>query len=224
GDTHRGGTLTLLGFRPSIDPAFNQENYPPPQFLGLAEDTLVTFEHAPGPDGLQLVPDLALALPAPTHAGRMYAFRLRPGIHYSDGRPLRASDFRRAIERLFHVGSSGAGTFSSIVGAARCARDARRCDLSDGIIAADGTRTVTFRLAVPDSEFIHRLALGYAAPVPPGTPTREIGANPIPATRPYRLVRSTPAESRFVRNSRFHEWSHVAQPAGFPDAIVWRYN
>ena len=184
----------------------------------------MTFEHAPGPDGLHLVPDLALALPAPTHVGRMYAFRLRPGIHYSDGRPLRASDFRRAIERLFRVGSPGAGNFSSIVGAARCARDPDRCGLSDGIIAADGTRTVTFRLAVPDSELLRKLALGYTAPVPPGTPNREIGANPIPGTGPYRIVRSTPHETRFVRNRRFHEWSHVAQPAGYPDAIVWRYN
>jgi len=223
GETHRGGTLTLLGFRPSIDPAFNQQNYPPPQFLGLTQDTLVTFEHAPGPDGLQLVPDLALALPAPTHAGRMYAFRLRPGIHYSEGRPLRASDFRRAIERLFRVGSPGAGNFTSIVGGAHCARAPHRCDLSDGIIATDATRTVTFRLAVPDSEFLHKLALGYAAPVPPGTPNRE-DPNPIPGTGPYRIVRSTPSETRFARNPRFQEWSHAAQPAGYPDAIVWRYN
>src|SRR2546430_4749118 len=95
GDLHRGGTLTLLGFRPSIDPAFNQESYPPPQFTTLVADTLVTFEHTAGPDGLNLVPDLALSLPAPTDGGTTYLFRLRPGIRYSDGRPLRASDVRR---------------------------------------------------------------------------------------------------------------------------------
>ena len=224
GDSHRGGTLTLLGFRPSIDPALNQLNYPPPQFLGLTTDTLVTFEHAPGPDGLQLVPDLALALPTPTHAGRVYAFRLRPGIHYSDGSPLRVSDFRRAIERLFRLGSPGAGNFTTLAGAARCVRAPAACDLSDSILATDATRTVTFRLARPDSQFLHKLALGFAAPVPPGTPNREVGAKPVPGTGPYRIVRSTPTETRFARNPRFHEWSHVAQPAGYPDAIVWRYN
>jgi YVTN family beta-propeller protein len=223
GERHRGGTLTLLGFRPSIDPAFNQVNYPPPQFIGLANDTLVTFEHAAGPDGLQLVPDLALALPTPTHAGRMYAFRLRPGIRYSDGRPLRASDFRRGIERLFRVHSPGANNFTSIVGARRCARHPRSCDLSDGVIAVDGARTVTFRLSVPDPEFLHKLTSGYAAPVPPGTPNRKIGSKPILGTGPYRIVRSTPRETRFVRNPRFHEWSHAAQPDGYPDEIVWRY-
>jgi len=224
GERHRGGTLTLLGFGPSIDPAFNQSNYPPPQFLGLADDTLVTFEHAAGPDGLHLVPDLALAVPAPTHAGRMYAFRLRPGIRYSDGRPLRASDFRRAIERLFRVGSPGAGNFATVVGGGRCARDPGSCDLSNGIVADDGTRTVSFRLAVADPELLHKLALGYAAPVPPGTPNRDIGSRPIPGTGPYRIVGSTPLETRFVRNPHFHEWSHVAQPEGYPDAIVWRYD
>jgi YVTN family beta-propeller protein len=223
GEKHRGGTLTLLGFRPSIDPAFNQQNYPPPQFLGLADDTLVTFEHAAGPDGLNLVPDLALGLPTPTDAERTYTFRLRPAIRYSDGRLLRASDFRRGIERLFRVGSPGAGNFTGVVGGGRCAREPRGCALSDGIVTDDAARTVVFRLATSDPKLLSKLALGYAAPVPLGTPFRRMDTQPIPGTGPYRIVRSTPRETGFVRNPHFHEWSHVAQPDGYPDAIVWRY-
>jgi YVTN family beta-propeller protein len=224
GDLHRGGTLTLLGFRPSIDPAFNQENYPPPQFTTLAADTLVTFEHTAGPDGLNLVPDLALGLPAPTDGGTTYVFRLRPGIRYSDGRPLRASDVRRGLERLFRVGSPGAGNYTGVIGGTRCARQARRCDLSKGIVADDAARTVVFHLSAPDPTFLSKLTLGYAVPVPPGTPLRETGSRPIPGTGPYRIVRSTARETRFVRNPHFHEWSHAAQPDGYPDTILWRYD
>ena len=65
----------------------------PPQLHGLAYDALVAFNHTGGPRGLQLVPDLALALPTPSDGGRTYAFRLRAGIRYSDGRP-RASQRR----------------------------------------------------------------------------------------------------------------------------------
>ncbi len=113
--SHRGGTLVIvtptaipltstnLG---SIDPAFYSiaDN---PQFTGLAYDSLVNFQQSPGDDGLRLVPDLAVSIPTPSDGGATYAFRIRPRIRYSDGQPLLADDFRRAIERLFRVGSPG---------------------------------------------------------------------------------------------------------------------
>jgi YVTN family beta-propeller protein len=224
GDAHRGGTLTLLGFRPSsIDPAFSQVEYPPPQFSGLAYDTLVTFERTGGPEGLNLVPDLALAVPEPTDAGRTYAFRLRPGIRYADGRLLRASDVRRGLERLFRIGSPGANLYTAIRGGAACTRHSKSCDLSRGIVIDNAARTVVFRLARPDPQLLFKLALGFAVPVPSGTPSRDIGSRPIPGTGPYRIVRSTRRETRFVRNPHFREWSHAAQPDGYPHEIVWRY-
>jgi YVTN family beta-propeller protein len=84
---HRGGTLTIVStsrFR-SIDPAVQTEALPF-QFARLAYDGLVALQAAPGPEGLRLVPDLAIALPAPTAGGRLYTFQLRSGIRYSDGR------------------------------------------------------------------------------------------------------------------------------------------
>jgi YVTN family beta-propeller protein len=225
GATHRGGRLTLLGFRPSsIDPAFSHTWYPPPQFGGLAYDTLVTFERTGGPAGLNLVPDLALAVPESTDAGRTYVFRLRPRIRYSDGRRLRGSDVRRGLERLFRVGSSGANLFTAIRGGTTCARHPKSCDLSRGIVVNDAAQTVVFRLAQPDPQLLFKLALGFAAPVPPGTPSRDMGSRPIPGTGPYRIVRTTARETYFSRNPRFREWSHAAQPDGYPDEIVWRYD
>ena len=225
GASHRGGTLTLLGFRPgSIDPAFNKQWYPPQQFAGLAYDTLVTFDHTADPSGLQLVPDLALALPAPSDGGRTYAFRLRPGIRYSDGTPLRASDFRRGIERLFALGSPSAPSYANLVAATPCLRPHARCDLSRAIVTDDSARTVAFHLTGPDPAFLAKLAGGYAVPVPPGTPNKDVGAHPFPGTGPYLIAGSTATSTRFVRNPRFHEWSHAAQPSGYPDTIVWRYD
>jgi DNA-binding SARP family transcriptional activator/ABC-type transport system substrate-binding protein/streptogramin lyase len=226
GASHRGGTLTLLGFRPgSIDPAFNKQWYPPPQFAGLAYDTLVTFDHTADPSGLQLVPDLALTLPPPSDGGRTYAFRLRQGIRYSDGTPLRASDFRRGIERLFVLGSPSAPSYANLVAAGQCVRSqAARCDLSRAIVTDDAARTIVFHLTGPDPEFLAKLAGGYAVPVPPGTPTYDVGPHPFPGTGPYLIAGSTPSSTRFVRNPRFREWSHAAQPSGYPDTIVWRYD
>jgi peptide/nickel transport system substrate-binding protein len=220
---HRGGTLRLVATQTfdTIDPAFQETQTL--AFTRLAYDTLVTFEQAPGAAGLRLVPDLAIAIPTPTRAGTTYVFRLRQGIRYSDGRPLRAQDFRRAIERLFRVGSPGATYYSAVVGAKACALRPSDCDLSRGIETDDAAGTVVFHLRAPDPDFLFKLTvIGFSVPVPEGTPDRPLRSTPLPGTGPYAIVRARQRDVRFERNRFFHEWSHAAQPDGHPDAIEWR--
>jgi YVTN family beta-propeller protein len=227
--SHRGGTLVIDSLSmnapmttASIGPAF-YNGASNPQFIGLEYDLLVTFQQSPGADGTRLVPDLALSIPTPADGGTTYTFRLRPGIRYSDGQPLRASDFRREFERLFRAGSPGASLYTGIVGAAACASRPRACDLSQGISTDDAAGTVTFRLTAPDPDFLFKLTFqAYSAPVPPGTPDREAGSRTVPGTGPYKIVSVSSTEVRFVRNPLFREWSHAAQPAGNPDSIVWQ--
>ena len=207
----------------SVDPAFFN-SAEPPQFDGLVHDTLVTFDHTGGASGLRLVPDLASTLPTPTDGGRTYTFGLRPGIRYSNATPLRATDFRRAIERLFRAGSPGTGFYTSILGAAGCARRPSRCALSRGIVTDDAAGTVVFHLTAPDPAFLYELTeQDYTAPVPADTPNHDNGLNPIPGTGPYRIVRADRTGVYFARNPFFREWSHAAQPNGSPDMIEWRY-
>jgi YVTN family beta-propeller protein len=227
--SHRGGTLVIDTLdlngpmtTTSIDPAFYSDASNP-QFTGLEYDLLVTFQQSAGADGQRLVPDLALSIPASSGGGTTYTFRLRPGIRYSDGQPLRASDFRRGFERLFRVGSIGASLYTGIVGAAACASHPRACDLSRGIVTDDAAGTVTFRLTAPDPDFLFKLTYSaYSAPVPLGTPDREAGSHTVPGTGPYQITSVSSTEVRFVRNPLFREWSHAAQPAGNPDSIVWQ--
>jgi ABC-type transport system substrate-binding protein len=216
--------LASSSYPNSIDPAIYAEA-PIPAFTGLAYDSLVRFAAASGPDGLRLVPDLALQVPAPTADGTTYSFRLRPGIHYSDGRPLRASDFRRTFERLFRLNSPGLGDYTSIVGAGACRRDPAGCNLSRGLVTDDPAGTVVFRLSRPDPDFLFKLTdYGFSVPLPPGVPARDAGYHPLPGTGPYRIVSASRTQIRFVRNPFFREWSHAAQPAGNPDQIVWRFS
>jgi YVTN family beta-propeller protein len=225
--SHRGGTLVIVTTTKfsttsneisSIDPAFyDQAN--PPQFMGLAYDSLVTFQQTSGAAGLRLVPDLALSIPAASDGGKTYTFRIRPGIRYSDGQPLRPDDFRRAIERLFAVNSPGTSSFKALVGGGICPPIPDHCP---AIGTDDRTGTVTFHLSAPDSDFLYGLAQSYAAPIPPGTPDRETGSRTVPGTGPYKIVSISSTKVRFVRNPFFHEWSHAAQPDGNPNSIVWR--
>jgi YVTN family beta-propeller protein len=226
GRTHRGGTLKLLTTQrvQSIDPSLYSEANPP-ESVGLAYDGLVTFAHAAGPAGLQLVPDLATQIPTPSSDGRIYTFHLRPGIRYSDGRPLRAGDFRRAFERDFRVGSPATELFSDIVGASACMRQPATCSLSRGVITDDRSATVTIHLSAPDPDFLFKLTeYAYTAPIPAGTPDHNVGRRPVPGTGPYRIASVSSRRIRFTRNPFFHEWSHAAQPDGNPDAIVISYS
>ena len=85
-------------------------------------DGLVAMSAASGSQ--VLVPDLARWLPEPTHGDTVYTFRLRPGITYSDGQPIHASDFALAVRRALDHGANP-GFYVGIKGAAACAEPSR---------------------------------------------------------------------------------------------------
>jgi ABC-type transport system substrate-binding protein/class 3 adenylate cyclase len=233
--THRGGTLRVAyatqDFGPGLGP-FDPAVAPYAdhwQMLSMVGDGLVTYRKAGGTTGLQVVPDLALAMPAIGDGGRTYTFQLRSGIRYSNGRPVRASDFRYAIERALspaalRIASRGyyqSILFSHIVGYAACRAHPSTCSLAAGIQADDATGTITIHLTTPDPALPQKLATTFAHLVPPGSPPPDSG-RPVPGTGPYRiaqLLRDGRQGVVLVRNAHFREWSAAAQPAGYPDEI-----
>jgi YVTN family beta-propeller protein len=219
--SHRGGTLRLVTDTfpyGSIDPT-NAGNY---AAIILTNDGLTGFRRVGGVEGTELVPDLALDLPTPTDAGRTYTFRLRRGIHYSDGRLVRPEDFRRALERTIVI-FRDPYYYGAIAGASACASRPGRCDLSRGVVTDDRAWTITFHLRRPDPDFLYELALPTAYAVPDGTPSKDVGTHPVPATGPYEIASYKPGRSvKLVRNPRFRLWSAEAQPNGYPGEIVWK--
>jgi len=216
-----GGTMILLSSANwgSADPALNYTVFGY-QLESVMYDGLAGFQRAAGIAGTRLVPDLAASLPSPTDGGRTYSFKLRSGIRYSDGQPVRASDFVTVIRRQFTVPGPANSFYTGIVGAARCASDPARCDLSAGVVANDRTGTVTFHLTAPDPEFLDKLALPFAAAVPGATPARSTGFAAPPGTGPYVLQSYEPdRQAVLVRNRYFRVWSGAAQPDGYPNVI-----
>jgi YVTN family beta-propeller protein len=223
---HRGATLVVLQNAPfgSLDPAATG-SVAADLALVMTNDGLTAFKRVGGSDGTQIVPDLAVSLPTPTDGGRTYTFRLRPGIRYSNGQPVRPEDFRRVIERDIVLGNTfttGFPYFSGVVGAAACLARPARCDLSRGIVANDVADTVTFHLVASNPDFLDELAIWNAFAVPATTPLHNVGSHPLPATGPYEVASVTPPQLVLVRNPYFREWSHAAQPDGYPDRIVFR--
>jgi YVTN family beta-propeller protein len=219
---HRGGFLRVESGRSACrcaDPAFWLGGGADDIVAPLLYDGLVAYRRVAGVAGGRLVPNLAVRLPAPTGDGKTYSFQLRRGLRYSDGNPVRASDFRFSLERLLTVNGDVAGPYQGIIGVAKClAGQGKRCDLSNGIEVDDGAGTIAIRLTEPDPVFLYKLAFPWSSVVPSKTPPR--AARAIPTTGPYRVASFDPdRQIRLVRNEHFRVWSPDARPDGFPDEI-----
>jgi YVTN family beta-propeller protein len=203
--SHRGGTLTEVSADElQLDPAHDYNTATPA--LATVYDGLVAFRKTAGARGDTLVPDLAVTLPRPADGGTAYTFTLRRGIRYSNGAPVRASDFRRGIQRQLSFGDVPA-YYAGILGAPTCHQNPRRCDLAAGIVTNDAAGTVTFRLGQADPDFLYKLALLLAAPAPPGATSHFMDRAPfLPGTGPYMISQYRPDSSlTLVRNPYFRQ-------------------
>jgi len=97
--------------------------------------------------------------------GKIYRFKLHPGVKFTNGREVTAADVKWSIERAVNPKTQGpgAGFFHSIVGADKMT--AGTADTMDGITAVDD-HTVKFTLSQPDATFLNVLALNFASVVP----------------------------------------------------------
>ncbi len=223
---HRGGTLKLAATRAqgTIDPQINytsQYN----QVFAIVTDGLVTFRKSVGPRSLEVVPDLADAMPDVRDGGTTYVFHLRPGIKFSDGRTVGVADVVASFRRLFKVSSPNAASwYNIIVGGDACVAHPATCTLEGGVIGDPATNTITIHTTRPSGEFLYQLAMPFAAILPADTQPTDLGVQPPITTGPYTITAYNPIHAMILkRNPYFHEWSVDAQPDGYPDEINYRY-
>ena len=184
---------------------------------------LLGYKHVSGPDGATIVPYLARDMPKISADGKTYTLTLRKGLVYSNGKRVKASDFRYAVERDFQIDSPGVAFFTNIVGAARYG-ETRKGSI-EGIVANDRTGQITIRLEQPQADFVNVLATEFAAPIPADTPLKDQSTNPIPSTGPYTIHSYNPTKSIVVvRNPHWRRNSAAGineVPTGNPDRMTF---
>ena len=180
-------------------------------------ETLLTYRHVDGPAGYKLVPGLAQSLPTVSRNGKVYKFKLRKGVKYSNGSALKASDFEWAIKRGFLAQGQGVGFYTDIAGAEAYSKNPTAGGDISGIVTNNAKRTITIRLAKARGDFLTILALLFAAPVPGNTdPAIQNGS--IPGTGPYKFSNYDPNRSfTMVRNPFFKPTKNI--PRGNPNTI-----
>ncbi len=222
GSSEEGGTLkaSYASFPDYLDP---QLSYTAEGWTAMYDTyvPLLTLAHAAGAAGSKVVPGLATGLPRISDDGRTYVLTLDKGLYYSDGTPVRASDFPATIERLFRINSPGTPFYTDIVGAEQFAKT-KRGGIS-GIEADDKTGRIVIHLVQPRGTFSNELAMMFAAPLPAGTPAEDLTASPPPATGPYEIVDTQVGRGwRYVRNPQWakHDAALVTEvPPGHVKAI-----
>ena len=198
-----GGTLrvTYASFPEYLDPALGYDT----ESWTAMYDTylpLLPSAHADGAAGSTVIPGLAKALPKVTDGGKTYTLFLRKGLKYSDGTPVRASDFTHAVERMFRVNSGGSPFYTDIVGAEHFAET--KTGGIPGIETDDRSGKIVIKLTQPRGTFTSELGLLFVAPLPPDTPDEDLSANPPPATGPYAITKSQPGRGwEYERNPQW---------------------
>lgn len=182
---------------------------------------LLTYAHADDEAGSEVIPALAEDLPKISNDGKTYELTLREGLKYSDGRPVKASDFKATVERLFEVESGGLYFFTEIVGGEDFLEG--KADSIEGIQTDDATGEITIELEGPRGTFENELAMPFVALVPADTPAKDQSPTPPPATGPYEIVESNVGRNwTYARNPEWERNNAELMPdlpSGYVDRI-----
>jgi peptide/nickel transport system substrate-binding protein len=220
GSARTGGTATvLMGTAPDyLDPqlAYTTQAV---EAHWISYTGLLTYRHEEGEPGTQLIPGLADALPRISSDGLTYEFTLRRGLRYSDGTPVRASDFPYSIERMIKVPWGGRSFVTNyVVGADAFDRGTARS--ISGITADDATGRITIRLREAYGAFANVLAFPALAFVPRGTPIKNLSADPPPGVGAYMLTDVVPNRTFTLRRNPLFAGFRIPDiPVGNLDSI-----
>jgi len=220
GGGQEGGTISvLMGTAPDyLDPGLGYTTQSA-EATWISYTPLLTYRHETGQAGGELMPGLATGQPQVSSDGKTYTLTLRRGLEFSDGRPVRASDFRYTIERSIRVNWGGKSFYTSYIAGAAAYDSGDASDIS-GITTDDATGRITIRLTEPYGAFPNVLAFPSSGLVPSGTPMRNLSNDPPPGVGPYMITNVSPNRSFTVRrNPRFASFNIPDIPTGHLDAV-----
>jgi peptide/nickel transport system substrate-binding protein len=188
---------------------------------------LVTNPDKEGAAGRRLVPEIATGMPTVSADGRTYTFELRDDFQFSppSNEQIRPEHFKWALERAMRpqMASPAQPFFDDIVGA-REVINGTRPDIS-GIVATADTLTITLEARAGD--FLSRLAMPFACPLPLSVGINSDGIPaPVPSAGPYYIDGRTPHQSIHLtenpnyHGARQHRFDEIAYTIGLPLATI----
>jgi peptide/nickel transport system substrate-binding protein len=219
----QGGTITIDAGTPplSADQGLDfttQGN----ELYSVINTPLLTFVRGvQGTAGSKIIPGLAKSLPTVSNGGKTYTFQLRPGLTYSDGTPIKASDVTYALERDIKIPWQAASFISAYVKGADAYAKGKAKTIS-GIQTNDSTGTIKVTVNMPFSPIVDIFALAGTAPVPPNTPMKNLASKGTIGDGQYMWSSISPGHQYvLVKNPKFNI---PGLPQGHADKIIYNVN
>jgi peptide/nickel transport system substrate-binding protein len=223
GGGKEGGNITvLIGTAPDyLDPAQGYTTQAA-EVHWLSYLGLLSYKHADGEPGTTLIPAAAESLPTVSSDGKTYTLKLRQGLVFSDGKPVKASDFVASVERMIKSNWGGKSFVTSYVKGAGDFDKGKAKSIS-GITADDSTGEIKITLETAYGAFPNVLAFPSLGITPAGTPAKNLSNNPPPGIGPYILTDvQTNRTYSLVKNPKFAAMKIPDIPVGHLDRITFR--
>lgn len=171
GTPAKGGTYRIgvpdLGFTGGFDPSGEYLGWAWGLHQQLMTRGLVGYRHVEGVAGTEPMPDLAEALPTGEKDNTVWTFKLKKGVKFAPplNREVTSKDVAYAFERMAtkSVGAQYANYFYPIKGFQEMLDG--KAKTIEGIATPDD-QTITFTLKEPTADFLFRMAMPAAAPIP----------------------------------------------------------
>jgi ABC-type transport system substrate-binding protein len=171
---------------------------------------LYNYPDRRGPSGNVLVPEVASRFTV-SNGGRTYTFFIRKGFRFSDGSPVTARSFKRAINRVANhdLASPGAAFITAengtnIVGA-KVVNEGNALDVSG--VRVKGNRLI-IRLTQPDGAFMSKITMPFFQATSTKLPLdREVvyirDITEVPSAGPYAYSRNDVNQLTSIRQNPF---------------------
>src|SRR5262245_2213769 len=219
----KGGTLRVAiseGDFEHTDPgiAYDTTSW---SMMYAANMNLVNYPEKPGAEGSKLYPEAAEAFPTVSKDGKTYTFRVRKGLKLSNGKPVTAASFKRALERnLSPKMGSPLGVnvhMDKLIQGGTAFLDGKTQTIS-GVKAAG--QVLTVRLTKADPTFVSILAMQWYAAVDPALPYTDKGVDTYASAGPYYIKSRDTGRSLVLVRNPYYKGNRPANP----DQMVFTVN
>jgi peptide/nickel transport system substrate-binding protein len=219
----QGGTITIASGTPplSADQGLDFTTQGT-ELYSVVNTPLLTFVRGvQGSAGSKIIPALAKSMPAVSNGGLTYTFYLRKGLHYSNGKPIVASDELRALERDLVIPWQAASFIgANIVGANAYAT--HKSKTISGVVTNNSTGKIVVHLTHPFAPIVDIFALSGTAPVPSNTPMKNLASTGTIGDGQYKWGSISPGHTyTLIKNTKFDV---PGLPRGHVDKIVYNVN
>ena len=157
-----------FGFTGAFDPTGEYLTLGFALFGQMLTRNLVTYKHVAGGEGDEIVADLVTEVPEPSEDGLSWEFTLKDGVKFGPplSREITSADVEFAFRRIDHAPLVAQYGFyyDGIIEGMDGPQDELPADIT-GIETPDD-KTVIFNLQQPTGDFLFRLAMPAADPMP----------------------------------------------------------